>query len=61
MKPNIDEAEVFAAIKEDDNSGFCIVCGTRHEGIEPDARNYKCESCGKLKVFGAEQIVVEFL
>lgn len=61
MKLNIDETEVFAAIEEDDNSGFCIACGTQHDGVEPDARNYKCEHCGEMKVFGAEQIAIEFL
>jgi hypothetical protein len=30
------------------------------EGIEPDARELPCESCGKHGVFGAEQILLEF-
>ena len=41
-----------------DNPGFCIVCGCEHEGCEPDARNYKCESCGADAVFGAEELLI---
>jgi len=35
--------------------GFCLACGADAEGVEPDARNYECESCGTKKVFGAEE------
>jgi hypothetical protein len=35
--------------------GFCLACGADAEGVEPDARNYECESCGAKKVFGAEE------
>ena len=40
-----------------DHPGFCIDCGEEHFECEPDARNYECENCGKLKVFGAEEIL----
>lgn len=42
-----------------DNPGFCRACGNEQEGCEPDARNYRCESCGKREVFGAEEIAME--
>lgn len=42
------------------NLGFCVACGAEAEGVEPDARNYKCEECGKHRVFGCEQIILEF-
>ena len=44
----------------DANGGFCLICATEHYGIEPDARNYKCESdyCGEMAVFGAEEILI---
>ena len=30
----------------------------QHDGCEPDARNYTCESCGEPKVFGAEELLL---
>lgn len=41
-----------------DNPGFCLACGEEQEGCEPDARNYLCESCGKHRVFGAQEILL---
>jgi hypothetical protein len=38
--------------------GICLECGNEQEGCEPDARNYKCEACGKPSVFGAEEILL---
>jgi len=40
------------------NVGMCIACGEIHYGIEPDARGYECESCGKTKVYGCEEILL---
>lgn len=42
-----------------DNPGFCIACGCEAEGCEPDARRYKCESCGEKAVYGAEELLME--
>ena len=41
-----------------DNPGFCLICGHESEGVEPDARNYECESCGAEQVFGAEELML---
>lgn len=41
-----------------DNPGFCIACGFEQDGCEPDAREYECESCGKRKVYGAEELLL---
>jgi hypothetical protein len=41
-----------------DNPGFCLSCGLEHEGCEPDARRYVCESCGERQVYGAEELMV---
>lgn len=41
-----------------DNPGICVRCGANAEGVEPDARAYKCEICGKLGVFGAEELAI---
>ena len=55
------EEEIMAAIEEDDSIGFCTKCGNEQSGVEPDARNYTCESCGAAAVFGAEQWLIEGL
>jgi hypothetical protein len=49
--------DVLAAVEADDNGGFCIACGAQVCGVEPDAREYECESCGAAKVFGAEELL----
>lgn len=48
----------MGAAAEDDYIGICIECGNQQEGCEPDARRYKCEDCGRLAVFGAEEIII---
>lgn len=64
IHPSLDELRVTeaAARRETslDNPGFCISCGEEADNCEPDARNYKCESCGKKTVFGAEEILLNF-
>lgn len=57
----LDLAQVLAAAQDDSNRGFCTACGAEADGVEPDARNYQCDACGALAVFGAEQILVECL
>jgi hypothetical protein len=42
-----------------DNPGFCIACGRDADGVEPDARRYRCESCGAPAVYGAEELAIE--
>lgn len=58
----IDVDEVMEAIEESmcglENPGFCCACGERADGVEPDACNYECESCGASEVFGAEELMV---
>ena len=54
-----DVNALMRAIDEDDNIGFCRVCGAEHTGVEPDAENYDCEACGKPEVFGAEQLLLD--
>ena len=41
-----------------DDPGFCLICGLEHGGVEPDAHNYVCESCGAEQVFGAEELLL---
>ena len=42
-----------------DNPGFCKSCGHEHEGVEPDAEGYECESCGEPQVYGAEELYLQ--
>ena len=50
--------EVLAAVEADDCRGFCLACGAEAYGVEPDARRVTCESCGKARVYGVEEILL---
>jgi len=41
-----------------DDPGFCLICGNEQGNTEPDARRYKCESCGERQVYGAEELAL---
>ena len=60
--PGVSPEQIMAAVERQmhdlDNPGFCIACGAEADGCEPDARNYKCESCGERQVFAAEELLV---
>jgi hypothetical protein len=38
--------------------GFCIECREPTYGVEPDARRYRCESCGEDAVYGVEELLI---
>lgn len=38
--------------------GFCVACGSQQDHVEPDAEKYVCRSCGKMKVYGVETILL---
>ena len=61
MHKSITPERVTAAVEEQmatlSDPGFCIACGDDADQCEPDAQNYKCESCGENKVFGAEELL----
>ena len=40
------------------DGGRCLACGAEANGIEPDARNYSCETCGESEVFGLEELLL---
>lgn len=43
----------------DGTNGCCLACEEFvFGGIEPDAENYPCESCGENQVFGLEQLLI---
>ena len=58
MKNPICPDELMDAIQNDEMVGWCISCGEQHDCIEPDARGYTCEACGKPTVYGAEEILI---
>lgn len=59
----IERALVLAeeALITTSNPGICISCGHEQDGCEPDARNYECDNCGSLTVFGAEEAVLRLI
>jgi len=63
LHPSIDLDTLFAAVEESQvgltDEGFCIACGASRYQVEPDARNYPCDTCGADEVFGAEEILME--
>jgi hypothetical protein len=50
--------QVMEAAEKNDGTGFCIACGEEASGVEPDAHEYECESCGAKKVYGAEELLI---
>ena len=64
MAKKLTLSKVLAAYKRslvtDEYPGFCLACGKKQLGVEPDARMYKCESCGAEKVYGAEELVMMY-
>lgn len=43
---------------DDESGGFCRKCREVAYGVEPDACNYECESCGEEEVFGAAELLL---
>lgn len=41
-----------------DNPGICIACGEDADGVEPDAREYVCETCEKPAVYGVLELLL---
>ena len=39
-------------------SGFCLECKAQSHGVEPDACEYECHSCGAFAVFGVEELLI---
>lgn len=49
---------IINAVEMDEPAGFCMACGDEAHGVEPDARQYRCEACGKRAVYGAEELLI---
>lgn len=54
----IDQKRIMAALESGESTGFCKACGAETDGVEPDARNYRCGECGQHEVCGAEEMLV---
>lgn len=45
--------------EQEEYLGFCLACGeTTDSGVEPDARQRRCESCGQPKVYGLQELLL---
>jgi hypothetical protein len=55
---SVTPERVMELVEADDCSGICISCGDEASGVEPDARRYVCESCGRPAVYGAEELLL---
>ncbi len=62
MHPSVTVERVCGAVYRRlvslDNPGFCLACGADAHSVEPDARRYRCDSCGLLAVFGADEVLL---
>jgi len=58
LPQGLDPDTIVEAAESDDGRGFCLACGEEHYDIEPDAREYLCESCGADEVYGAEELLL---
>jgi len=58
VKWKVTLEQIMEAIGQDDCLGFCLACGEQAYNVEPDARRYTCESCGKAQVYGAEELLL---
>lgn len=58
MHPDITEEAIVEAVQSGEYKGFCIFCGEEAFGVEPDAREYNCESCEEPGVYGAEELLL---
>ena len=65
VHPSITPERVLDAVEDRqlslDDPGFCIACGCYAYGVEPDARRYRCESCGERGVYGAEELLMRIV
>ena len=57
----IEITEALYAELNESCGGFCIECRDVAYGVEPDARRYRCESCGADAVYGVEELLIRGL
>jgi len=49
---------VIDMCERDEYEGICLACGEDAFDVEPDARKYECDSCGKEKVYGCQELIM---
>ncbi len=54
VKITLEEYEA----EKDNDAGVCLACGEFTHGVEPDARGYECDCCGKHKVYGLDECLI---
>ncbi len=57
-RPVVNESELRHQLYAEGNLGFCLDCGMETDGVEPDARKYRCGDCGMMAVYGLEELVM---
>lgn len=50
--------DVMEAEESEEYVGFCMSCGEKAYGVEPDATEYECEICGEKSVYGTAEILL---
>ena len=58
MSIKLNPDRILEAVQADDGTGFCMSCGAEAYGVEPDAHDYECETCGEDAVYGAEELLL---
>lgn len=58
LPKNLNVEMLLESAQTDGTTGFCVKCGEEQGGVEPDARRRRCESCGEMAVYGAEQLLI---
>jgi hypothetical protein len=61
LHPSITAERISETVEESmfdlSSPGICVACGDDADGVEPDARKYKCHSCDSMSVYGAEELL----
>lgn len=52
-KPKFSPSDIFM-----NDLGVCLECHDVSDGIEPDARAYKCGACGAHAVYGLSEALM---
>ena len=49
---------ILNSVENDEEKGYCLMCGLEQHGVEPDARGRRCNACAEKAVFGAQELLV---
>lgn len=51
---------ILELCEQDDLWGVCRLCGAEQSGVDPDASEIRCESCGAHAITGVETLLIEW-